>query len=169
MMKERHQCSSPDLQGPPHDGLSGRGRRSARHGAPLSGARDGRHGHTHRQPRQRVPRPLIDALPGNNLLPDRVRGADPWRVPVRNFFQLRRVGLKHPPGRGNPGENRHRGLKVTPSPLSVETPELVEANRLPGRVRTCRTNWLVFPRQNRSRSEERRVGKECRSRWSPYH
>ena len=22
---------------------------------------------------------------------------------------------------------------------------------------------------NRNRSEERRVGKECRSRWSPYH
>ena len=22
---------------------------------------------------------------------------------------------------------------------------------------------------NRERSEERRVGKECRSRWSPYH
>src|SRR3712207_7632892 len=26
-----------------------------------------------------------------------------------------------------------------------------------------------FQRQRRSRSEERRVGKECRSRWSPYH
>src|SRR2546429_1874131 len=25
------------------------------------------------------------------------------------------------------------------------------------------------PRQSRRRSEERRVGKECRSRWSPYH
>ena len=25
--------------------------------------------------------------------------------------------------------------------------------------------WGFFP----SRSEERRVGKECRSRWSPYH
>ena len=25
--------------------------------------------------------------------------------------------------------------------------------------------WLHLP----SRSEERRVGKECRSRWSPYH
>src|SRR5256884_3484853 len=25
------------------------------------------------------------------------------------------------------------------------------------------------PEQRRSRSEERRVGKECRSRWSPYH
>ena len=23
--------------------------------------------------------------------------------------------------------------------------------------------------QNQIRSEERRVGKECRSRWSPYH
>ena len=27
---------------------------------------------------------------------------------------------------------------------------------------------LLFPKA-RSRSEERRVGKECRSRWSPYH
>ena len=25
------------------------------------------------------------------------------------------------------------------------------------------------PGRNRIRSEERRVGKECRSRWSPYH
>src|SRR5256886_12907857 len=25
------------------------------------------------------------------------------------------------------------------------------------------------PAGNRGRSEERRVGKECRSRWSPYH
>ena len=25
------------------------------------------------------------------------------------------------------------------------------------------------PEELRSRSEERRVGKECRSRWSPYH
>ena len=28
---------------------------------------------------------------------------------------------------------------------------------------------LVFIQQQRIRSEERRVGKECRSRWSPYH
>ena len=27
---------------------------------------------------------------------------------------------------------------------------------------------LLEPRE-RSRSEERRVGKECRSRWAPYH
>src|SRR3712207_9184982 len=26
-----------------------------------------------------------------------------------------------------------------------------------------------LPTESRNRSEERRVGKECRSRWSPYH
>src|SRR3712207_8424383 len=29
--------------------------------------------------------------------------------------------------------------------------------------------WNADPRFMRYRSEERRVGKECRSRWSPYH
>ena len=28
---------------------------------------------------------------------------------------------------------------------------------------------LLFLESQDSRSEERRVGKECRSRWSPYH
>ena len=28
---------------------------------------------------------------------------------------------------------------------------------------------IVADDENRERSEERRVGKECRSRWSPYH
>ena len=28
---------------------------------------------------------------------------------------------------------------------------------------------LVFGAKRIPRSEERRVGKECRSRWSPYH
>src|SRR2546426_12517810 len=28
---------------------------------------------------------------------------------------------------------------------------------------------LLAPRSVQRRSEERRVGKECRSRWSPYH
>src|SRR3712207_9383002 len=31
-----------------------------------------------------------------------------------------------------------------------------------------RKSWL-FAGSDRGRSEERRVGKECRSRWSPYH
>ena len=28
---------------------------------------------------------------------------------------------------------------------------------------------IIVNIEQRSRSEERRVGKECRSRWSPYH
>ena len=33
-----------------------------------------------------------------------------------------------------------------------------------------RQGWTVNPKRvHRLRSEERRVGKECRSRWSPYH
>src|ERR1039457_5298219 len=31
------------------------------------------------------------------------------------------------------------------------------------------SNKDEYPKRDRSRSEERRVGKECRSRWSPYH
>ena len=30
-------------------------------------------------------------------------------------------------------------------------------------------NNIEFKKANFPRSEERRVGKECRSRWSPYH
>src|SRR5256886_6124963 len=30
-------------------------------------------------------------------------------------------------------------------------------------------NFITTPEQAMARSEERRVGKECRSRWSPYH
>ena len=34
--------------------------------------------------------------------------------------------------------------------------------------RKC-VRFLMDSSRNRFRSEERRVGKECRSRWSPYH
>src|SRR5690242_21760573 len=33
----------------------------------------------------------------------------------------------------------------------------------------CRSCGAGSPGRRSSRSEERRVGKECRSRWSPYH
>ena len=32
-----------------------------------------------------------------------------------------------------------------------------------------RKKLLDYLKRNKVRSEERRVGKECRSRWSPYH
>src|SRR5256885_6134905 len=33
----------------------------------------------------------------------------------------------------------------------------------------AKTQFQLFLRLFHNRSEERRVGKECRSRWSPYH
>ena len=44
--------------------------------------------------------------------------------------------------------------------LLPNNPQLGRPGRVPG------TRELVIPK---TRSEERRVGKECRSRWSPYH
>ena len=37
------------------------------------------------------------------------------------------------------------------------------------RSRQALSNSVVSLRKEVARSEERRVGKECRSRWSPYH
>ena len=39
-----------------------------------------------------------------------------------------------------------------------------------GRCETCKVrSVLTDVEKTKARSEERRVGKECRSRWSPYH
>ena len=46
---------------------------------------------------------------------------------------------------------------------------LLEAPRREGRVTWYGDAHLDRLRRIRERSEERRVGKECRSRWSPYH
>ena len=33
----------------------------------------------------------------------------------------------------------------------------------------CYEQYVITDPEAKTRSEERRVGKECRSRWSPYH
>jgi len=54
----------------------------------------------------------------------------------------------------------------------------VDIMPLPRKISDSCGIGLVFPKEeldkvkilcNTERSEERRVGKECRSRWSPYH
>ena len=47
------------------------------------------------------------------------------------------------------------------------TGKLVDTWEIP--TRTENSGELILPDIAASRSEERRVGKECRSRWSPYH
>ena len=50
--------------------------------------------------------------------------------------------------------------------------ELSSEKNMPERKSVLRQeNYLIIPLKTflGDRSEERRVGKECRSRWSPYH
>ena len=42
-------------------------------------------------------------------------------------------------------------------------------NQATGYIGFANYAGYLFPALSASRSEERRVGKECRSRWSPYH
>src|SRR5256885_13254971 len=59
----------------------------------------------------------------------------------------------------------HFRLSVDEAPrIRIETSELLLNCEKRPRVAHGRLNFLPV-----SRSEERRVGKECRSRWSPYH
>ena len=55
--------------------------------------------------------------------------------------------------------------KPIPEPEPGEVVLAVEATTI------CGTDLRIISgeKTNESRSEERRVGKECRSRWSPYH
>src|SRR5262245_65760181 len=54
------------------------------------------------------------------------------------------------------------GAAVASAPPGVPTPPSTVIS-VDGRVTLVRDDALLV------RSEERRVGKECRSRWSPYH
>src|SRR5256886_8753706 len=64
-----------------------------------------------------------------------------------------------------------------PIALISNNPQLMVAkNDLPAKTLSELVAWMKenpgkinFVNQNAARSEERRVGKECRSRWSPYH
>src|SRR3989449_3906483 len=64
-----------------------------------------------------------------------------------------------------------------PPHVSPDTPRATRGAGVPARARTI-SAWQSPPasrtashgaRASDRRSEERRVGKECRSRWSPYH
>ena len=48
-------------------------------------------------------------------------------------------------------------LSVNFKPGTIDFPQAEELKK------------LVAEKLDQTRSEERRVGKECRSRWSPYH
>ena len=49
----------------------------------------------------------------------------------------------------------------------MKTLLIIDANL--GQARAYMAKTLLGAAARKARSEERRVGKECRSRWSPYH
>src|SRR3989449_4853632 len=56
-----------------------------------------------------------------------------------------------------------------PQTFEAEVPELEATSALAGISEPARRLRAVIEPSLLVRSEERRVGKECRSRWSPYH
>src|SRR3712207_8404660 len=61
---------------------------------------------------------------------------------------------------------RRRWPEPMARPLSGR---IVIATHNPGKLSEMQELLAPFGVEAASRSEERRVGKECRSRWSPYH
>src|SRR3989475_13104837 len=57
-------------------------------------------------------------------------------------------------------------MRMPPETTMVVEHPITRADFAQPEVHAVDTNLLI---QDTHRSEERRVGKECRSRWSPYH
>src|SRR3712207_9589962 len=77
--------------------------------------------------------------------------------------------LHHPRLQGLAGAPpRVGGEKLHPQPKWAPTEPDAQASRPPPRRQRVE-RWTISMFSPLSRSEERRVGKECRSRWSPYH
>ena len=74
-------------------------------------------------------------------------------VQLRNEYQV---------GKAREAALRAVRIPPTPAPPFVALPN--DAPVLPSGYKDVAIKDLFHPR-----SEERRVGKECRSRWSPYH
>src|SRR5574341_2559946 len=87
-----------------------------------------------------------------------------------------RLPLTTPSPQGDPPSPRPSVTwrSLTPAPCSVSRSRerrcdtLRVASRI-GNAGAWRELFVLLPLEDANRSEERRVGKECRSRWSPYH
>ena len=86
--------------------------------------------------------------------------------PNQNLFDRGSIFFKDKNGRLISGATLKTGFTVSINPSILKNPEVVYQSlskiiKLDGK--------MFFARASKTRSEERRVGKECRSRWSPYH
>src|SRR2546429_9555812 len=92
---------------------------------------------------------------------------NPLRRLTADLMAERHTEVPFPPGDTSFSLRRARSFAESPLPV------LLDAYQRYGPVFTLRIFhgngvFMLGPEANH-RSEERRVGKECRSRWSPYH
>src|SRR2546425_12189130 len=89
-----------------------------------------------------------------------------WRSAGPDSATPQNTGLALP---ATPPATLQESTRVTAAPRRA--PARLPAKRLPGVVGSPRParGGAAAVAPGRLRSEERRVGKECRSRWSPYH
>src|ERR1051326_2369702 len=104
----------------------------------------------------------------------------PWAMKLRDGISRLNVSMSSTPGPLSHALTMNdTGIEVVPS---VNVPSAVNSSPLPGvaqklepkvkDVKELAVSVSGSPpgmAEAKNRSEERRVGKECRSRWSPYH
>src|SRR5258708_24501030 len=85
---------------------------------------------------------------------DLVTGVQTCALPIYLVHQLARIGLM---------SSQLKTQELIQLFYSIYNPEASEGQKIQN------TGDYTTPMVAAQRSEERRVGKECRSRWSPYH
>ena len=60
-------------------------------------------------------------------------------------------------------------IQSATSTLADQWLDIIEPDTMDNTTLMCKGVLMSKNKKRGSRSEERRVGKECRSRWSPYH
>src|SRR2546426_12724177 len=108
-----------------------------------------------------LPTPIAEQLVGTEGLPDRRATCGCTRGAAQQIL-LDALLVLHPLLERDPDRVRHRQHLVGPE---ADGAVGRDAAQLP--VDLLERN--AGAQGERDRSEERRVGKECRSRWSPYH
>ena len=67
-------------------------------------------------------------------------------------------------------EREKAGLKLNIQKMKIVQSGPISSWQTDGETTETVTDFISWaPKSLQMRSEERRVGKECRSRWSPYH
>ena len=64
---------------------------------------------------------------------------------------------------------QHFGIRVLPCSYTVDGKQIIYGGDIEAFDAHTYYELLRQGKRVTTRSEERRVGKECRSRWSPYH